>query len=56
MRGMPNQPKTPLLVARVPEERQAQLKALAAAEGVTVTALVNEAIGALLEKRALDEV
>lgn len=53
---MPNQPKTPLLVARVPEERQTRLKALAAREGVTVTALVNEAVEALLKRRALDKV
>jgi uncharacterized protein (DUF1778 family) len=50
---VPNQPKTPALNARVPQNKQDALRRLAAEEGKTVTALVNEAIDLLLSTRQL---
>lgn len=53
---MPNQPKTPLLTARVPQEDLDWLRERADAEARTVTELVREAITDLRAKRGLDKV
>ena len=45
----PNQPKTPLLVVRVPEPMQDEIKARAARLGVTVSDVVRD-----LLRRGLD--
>lgn len=48
---MANQPKTPLIAFRLPQGEQDELKTIAAAEGVTVTDLMREAVRALIASR-----
>jgi predicted DNA-binding protein len=48
---VPNQPKTPVMAVRVPEETQTALKQLAAQDGTTVTRLVLAAIDQYLASR-----
>ena len=48
---MANQPKTPLIAFRLPGDEQDELRAIAAAEGVSVSELARQAVRDLIASR-----